>query len=98
MWYLFRHLNRRYIDEGRALIGEIWGGAAPEDLITVHYRWSDKVGLEMKEIETQKYVDTVSNITNEFSIQNVNIYFISEDPKAHEEFGRAASERGWNVT
>jgi hypothetical protein len=53
--YLFSNVSSRLVSEAEAEIVPIFGGAIPDDLITVHIRWGDKKG-EMQLVTQAEYV------------------------------------------
>ena len=100
MEYVFRHISPIVVQEAERQIGMTFadlGGAAPDDLITVHIRWGDK-STEMSLAVIDEYITAVSDLLIQGKSNNstANIYLASEDPEAYRAFSRAAPP-GWMI-
>eukprot|EP00980_Cylindrotheca_fusiformis_P002996 scaffold692_cov118-Cylindrotheca_fusiformis.AAC.18 len=100
--YLFSDLNPLVLQEARRQIGIIFGdlpdAVAPPNLITVHIRWGDKF-WEMDLPKIEEYMEAIETLVKENPKQlkeSVHIYLATEDPKAYEEFLKAAPKH-WKV-
>lgn len=69
----------------------------PDDLITVHIRWGDKID-EMDLVPAAEYIQAVRRIQKDRgrSIDNANVFLATEDPRAVYEFVNAAPDT-WNI-
>mmetsp|Transcript_31987 Transcript_31987/g.70485 ORF Transcript_31987/g.70485 Transcript_31987/m.70485 type:complete len:244 (-) Transcript_31987:552-1283(-) len=65
--YLFSNVSSRLVSEVEAEIVPIFGGAIPDDLITVHIRWGDKKG-EMQLVTQAEYVAAIEAIAQKHSL------------------------------
>ncbi|KAG7357548.1 hypothetical protein IV203_002236 [Nitzschia inconspicua] len=112
MEYLFSRVTPLVYQEATRQLNLVFSDNVPNDLITVHIRWGDKVALyhgkhtrrpEMKKIEIHEYMDAVRDIlsrrrntTGRKVTSGANVYLATEDPAAVEAF-RAAMPPDWNL-
>ena len=89
-------VQREVARQIRAIFGH---DGVPDDLITVHIRWGDK-WQESKLLKASIYVDGVKELLRkrgrDADAYAANIYLATEDPKAFEQFERAAPS-SWTV-
>lgn len=99
MEYLFHRISPVIIQEAQRQVGLLFGGATavPKDLIAVHIRYGDKF-WEMDLAPASEYTDAVTALLHRSGRNNrtAAIYLSTEDPRAVDEFLKAA-EPGWEV-
>lgn len=88
MSYLFSTIRQDLKDEALSSLQKF-----PETFITVHLRRSDKVGNEMRLVSNSEYIEAIES----FGLTNVNIFLITEDPKAFEEFQKLCEQKNWKL-
>jgi len=110
--YLFTAVSPLVAQEAERQLRLVFAGngAVPSDLITVQIRWGDK-HKEMKLATIEEYVEAVETILAErknrqrdalgasepTNAEPVSIFLATEDPRAVDEFRRAALQRNWTV-
>lgn len=93
MEYMFAYLNYHVVLDAEKVILDVFGPEGiPEDMITVHVRWGDKIhswGNTLIAIEA--YVDSVEKLVFSKSIEKPVIFLVSEDPAAVKAFYESKS-------
>jgi len=97
--FAFSSLSNHVVEEARKMRHEVFGDKpTPENLITVHVRWGDKV-LEgqRKNNPIKRYIEAIEQMVQENSLNHVHILLCTEDPVALHAFQTAAMPKGWIV-
>jgi hypothetical protein len=100
--FVFSHLSETVIQEANRQLDAVFGKqGVPENLITLHIRWGDKV-LEgsRKNIPIQRYVSAIKTLVQDKNISSVHILLCTEDPKAAKEFQAAvavSANKSWKI-
>jgi hypothetical protein len=96
--YLFSHVTAKVIHEAERHLESMFPTGVPEDLITVHVRWGDKLIKEMKRISLKDYLLAIKKLLKTRPKGSpVNIFLATEDPQAVEQFRKRAKSRNWTV-
>ena len=94
--YLFSSVSARIIGQAEKAVKTLFGPlGAPEDMITVFIRWSDK-GREGGLVSMDKYIEAVNSLVIKHQIDQPCILVTSEDVNAIAAF-QNAKKVGWRV-
>lgn len=98
--FLFSNLSSIVVKEAQRQARIVFGGKpVPDNLITVHVRWGDKVtSREMKFVPIEDYINAVSTLAEQRNPNGggVSVYLATEDPKAVQQFHEKAPPE-WNI-
>jgi hypothetical protein len=96
--YLFSHVTADVIREAERRLENMFPAGVPEDLITVHVRWGDKLIREMKRFSVNDYTLAIKKLLKKRQKGSpVNIFLATEDPHAVEQFRKKAKSHNWTV-
>ena len=97
MELLFSNVSDTILDRTRHAATHIFGyTGSPDQMITVHIRWSDK-GREAKLQRIGKYIEAVTTLVKKHSIPSpVSIFVMSEDVSALAAFKQSANPN-WRI-
>lgn len=103
--YLFSRLSPAVVKEAERQLSVVFpGGVVPENLITIHVRWGDKImenqdsplNRESARVPIDRYIGAIQEFAKSREGDDVNVFLATEDPMAVKVFKDKAPNE-WNI-
>jgi hypothetical protein len=97
--YLFSRITADVIYEAERYLKNMFPAGVPDNLLTVHVRWGDKIRGEMNRVSIESYTGAIQKLLKQQRPKHspVNIFLATEDPQAVQQFREAAELLNWTV-